>query len=183
MSVTTHTMTADDLAAMSPRIGRAELVKGELICMSPAGFEHGKLTTRLSWRIAQHVEETGLGVICAAETGFLLKRNPDTVRAPDIAFVAQSRLDLAGSVRSYWPGCPDLVAEIISPSDTFSEVEAKALEWLEAGCMVVWIVDPKQKHITEYRSSTEIRILTENDILTAPELLGDWSMGVEQLFQ
>ena len=182
MSVTSRIVTADELAAM-PGVGRVELIRGELIRMSPAGFEHGKLTARLSWRIARHVEELGLGVVCAAETGFLLQRNPDTVRAPDIAFVAQARLDLAGPFKTYLPGCPDLVAEIVSPSDSFSQVEAKAIEWLEAGCKLVWIVDPKQKHVTEYRSSTQIRILTESDILTAPELLGDWSLRVEQLFR
>jgi Uma2 family endonuclease len=77
MSVTSRVLTADELSAM-PDVGRAELIRGELIRMSPAGFEHGKLTARLSWRIAQHVEELGLGVVCAAETGFLLQRNPDT---------------------------------------------------------------------------------------------------------
>jgi len=155
---------------MSSTAGRVELVEGELIRTSPAGFEHGSITLRLTWRIARHVEENRLGIVCAAETGFLIDRNPDTVRAPDLAFVTQARIDEIGSVKGYWPGCPDLVAEVVSPSDTYSEVQAEALAWIEAGCHVVWIVDPKQKQVVEFRSETAIRIFTVKDRLVLPKV-------------
>ena len=106
MSVTIQPLTAEALLAMSSTLGRAELLDGELIRMSPAGFEHGSITLKLAWPIARHVEEHQLGIVCAAETGFLLKRNPDTVRAPDLAFVSQARVEQVGSVKGYWPGCP-----------------------------------------------------------------------------
>jgi len=183
MSVTTQPLTADALLAMSSTVGRSELLDGELIRMSPAGFEHGSITLKLAWPIARYVEEHQLGIVCAAETGFLLKRNPDTVRAPDLAFVSQARVDQVGSVKGYWPGCPDLVAEVISPHDTDSEVKAKSMAWIEAGCKVVWIVDPKQKQVKEFRSETSIRIFTVRDRLSASEVFGDWSIEVGKLFQ
>ena len=183
MSVTTHPLTADALLAMSSTVGRSELLDGELIRMSPAGFEHGSITLRLAWPIARYVEEHQLGIVCAAETGFLLKRNPDTVRAPDLAFVCRARVDHVGSVKGYWPGCPDLVAEVVSPHDIDSEVQAKALAWIEAGCRVVWIVDPNQKQVTEFRSETSIRIFTVKDRLLASDVFGDWSIEVGKLFR
>jgi len=85
--------------------------------------------------------------------------------------------------KGYWPGCPDLVAEVISPHDTDSEILAKALAWIEAGCKVVWIVDPKQKQVKEFRSETSIRIFTVRDRLSASEVFGDWSIEIGKLFQ
>ena len=183
MSVATQPLTAEALLAMSSTPGRAELLDGELIRMSPAGFEHGSITLKLAWPIARYVEEHQLGIVCAAETGFLLKRNPDTVRAPDLAFVSQARVDQVGPVKGYWPGCPDLVAEVVSPSDTYSEVQATALAWIEAGCRVVWIVDPKQRRVTEFSSPTLIRVFTVKDRLAASDIFGDWSIEVAKLFQ
>ncbi|MEJ7595353.1 MAG: Uma2 family endonuclease [Planctomycetaceae bacterium] len=153
MSVTTHPLTAEALFTISSTLGRAELIDGELVRMRPAGFEHGSITLKLVWPIARYVEEHQLGIVCAAETGFLLKRNPDTVRA------------------------------FVSPNDTSSEVQAKALAWIEAGCRVVWIVDPKLKHVTEFRSETLIRVFTVKDRLAASEIFGDWSIEVGKLFQ
>lgn len=183
MSVTTHPLTAKAMFAMASTLGRAELLEGELIRMSPAGFEHGSITLKLAWPIARYVEEHQLGIVCAAETGFLLKRNPDTVRAPDLAFVSQARVDHVGSVKGYWPGCPDVVAEVVSPNDTVSEVQATALAWIEAGCKLVWIVDPKQKHVTEFRSETSMRVFTVKDRLAASDVFGDWFIEVGKLFQ
>ena len=182
MSVVTTLITAEELFEMASRVGRSELIDGELIQLDLSGFEHGSLTTRLTWRIAQYVEEHGLGEVYAAKTGFVLRRNPDTVRAPDIAFVTRSRVKKVGPVKAFWPGCPDLAVEVVSPSDSFTEVEAKALAWIDGGCQVVWVVDPKQQNVTEYRSSTEIRILKGTDCLSAPDLLNDWSVEVAKLF-
>ena len=85
-------------------------------------------------------------------------------------------------MKGYWPGCPDLVAEVVSPSDAYSEVQAKALAWIDAGCQIVWIVDPKQKHVVELRSETAISVFTVKDHLAAPDLFGDWSIQVAALF-
>jgi len=175
-------MTAERLAALPEDGSRCELVEGELRMMSPAGNEHGRVTARLTWRVAQFVEEQKLGTIFAAETGFLLATNPDTVRAPDLAFVTRQRMDEVGPVAGFWPGAPDLVAEVVSSGDSFTQVEAKAKAWLDAGTSIVWIIDPRQEHVTVYKSSDEITVLDQAVTLDAPHRLPGWSVCVADLF-
>lgn len=161
---------------------RYELIRGELKTMSPAGNQHGRIAMRLGWRVAQFVESNRLGATYTAETGFLIQRDPDTVRAPDFAFVVQSRLDEVGEVAGFWPGAPDIAAEVISPGDSFSDVEQKSLQWLECGASVVWVVDPQQRHVTVYRAADDIVILDSEATLEAKALLPGWSMPVSDLF-
>src|SRR5258706_2691268 len=113
---------------------RYELVDGGLRGVSPAGQEHGRVAMNLGSRLAQFVRERALGVVFAAETGFLIRRQPDTVRAPDVAFVSSARQSAA---EGFFPGAPDLAVEVVSPSDSFVEVEEKVLEWLGAGSQAV----------------------------------------------
>jgi hypothetical protein len=84
--------------------------------MAPAGSMHGDAAMRLGWRLAHHVETNSLGVVFAAETGFKLSSNPDTVRAPDVAFIARERAERIGIPEGDWPGAPDLAVEVVSPS-------------------------------------------------------------------
>jgi Uma2 family endonuclease len=183
--MTTHLdlVTAEQLAGMSLAGQYCELIQGELRMMSPAGNEHGRITVRLTWRIAQHVEREELGVVFAAETGFLLHTDPDTVRAPDLAFVTKTRHEQTGKVEGYWPGAPDLAVEVVSPHDSFSEVEEKALAWLAAGACVVWIVDPRQKHVTVYRDRDDIVVLEAEVALSEPVLLPGWQVRVGEIFE
>jgi Uma2 family endonuclease len=174
--------TAEQLLALPDDGQRYELVDGELQVMSPAGNEHGRIALKLAWRVAKFVEQNRLGETFAAETGFLIGRNPDTVRAPDFAFITQKRIDEVGPVAGYWPGAPDLLAEVVSPGDSFSDVEAKALSWLVAGTKVVWVVDPRQRHVTVYRGASDISVVSADEILEATNLLPGWSVVVGDLF-
>lgn len=179
---TTAKVTAEELLHMPDDGFRYELVKGELIKAPPFGSEHGNLAMRLGWRLAQYVESRKLGRVYAAETGFHLSSNPDTVRAPDAAFVRQSRVAEAGTVAGFWPGAPDLAVEVISPSDTYSQVQEKALHWLNAGTLMVVVVDPRQQTITVYRSLTDIVILTTGDELEGKDVVPGWTLPVDELF-
>ena len=105
-------------------IGRCELIRGELRMMIPASFEHGRITMKLTGPILNHVGTHGLGAVVAAETGFLLAHDPDTVRAPDIAFVRGERLPELQ--RGFFPGAPDLAAEVLSPDDRTVTVHVPA---------------------------------------------------------
>ena len=112
MTIQTRHTTAEELLRMPDDGLRYELVRGELRRMTPAGNKHGYFTMNLSGPLHQHVKENGLGRVYTAETGFKLASNPDTVRAPDAAFVSQAHLDETGEVEGYWPGAPDLAVEV-----------------------------------------------------------------------
>lgn len=182
MTVSAQHMLAEELLNMPEDGFRYELVSGELKKMIPAGNEHGKITVKITWRLAQQVEANHLGTVYAAETGFLISRDPDTVRAPDVAFVSRSRLEEVGPVEGYWPGAPDLVVEVISPNDNYSEVEEKVFDWLEAGTRMVVVVNPRQHTATVYRSSTDIRVLKEGEVLDGADVVPEWQLKIAALF-
>ena len=179
---TTQKVTAEELLNMADDGYRYELVKGELVKMAPAGHGHGVLAMELSWRLAQHVSANSLGQVCTAETGFRIASNPDTVRAPDAAFIRRDRAEEIGQVEGYWPGAPDLAVEVISPSDRYTEVQAKVLDWLNAGTRMVVVVNPRDQTATVHRSLTDIVILTRNDILEGSDVVPGWTLPLEELF-
>jgi Uma2 family endonuclease len=182
MSTATELLTADELMRKRHDGYRYELVKGELIKEPPAGNILGKRAMRLGWRLARHVESNDLGVVFAAETGFRLATDPDTVRAPDVAFVTRTRIEEAGEFEGFWPGAPDLAIEVISPGDSYTEVEEKVQEYLNAEARAVWVVDPRRRTITVYRSLNEITILTENDELDGEDIIPGFSCRVAEVF-
>lgn len=183
MTALTQAMTADQLLKLPRDEGRCELVKGELIRMSPASARHGQITGCLHSALHAHVAARGLGVVCAAETGFLLARDPDTVRGPDVSFVARERIPAGGVPEGYWPFAPDLAAEVISPGDTVEQVESKVQEYLAAGTRAVWVVHPKTQSVTVYRSLAEIRVVTGGEFLDGGEVVPGFRIRVSQLFE
>ncbi len=136
---------------------RHELIRGELRTVTPAGHPHGRIAMRFAWPLAQYVEERRLGAVYAAETGFLLASDPDTVRAPDVAFVRRERVAEVGETGGYLPGAPDLAVEVISPGDTYTGVEGKVTEWLQAGARMVIVVDPPNRAVKVHCGPTVSR--------------------------
>jgi len=179
---TAQKVTAEELLQMPDDGLRYELVKGELVKMAPAGHGHGVLAMEIGWRLAQHVATHSLGQVCAAETGFRIASNPDTVRAPDVVFISQGRVEGVGLVDGYWPGAPDLAVEVISPTDIYTAVQAKVLDWLDAGTLMVAVVNPRQQTVTVYRSRTDINILTVNDIMDGQDVVSGWTLAIQDLF-
>lgn len=182
MSATTQLMTAEELIMLPRGQKRYELVKGELIEMSPAGHKHGRIVVNLTVPLGSYVKAHNLGVVYGAETGFKLAVNPDTVRAPDVAFVSGEQVARVGDPEGYWPGAPDLAVEILSPGDRVSEVEQKVKEYVEAGARLIWVVSQKLRHVTVYRSLTDIRVLTEKDALDGEDVIPGFSLDVTEIF-
>ena len=125
-----------------------------------------------------HSRETGAGVTFAAETGFLLSRDPDTVRAPDATFVAFERAEAVGRTERDRPGPPDFVAEVISPGDTFAEVEAKTLDWLASGTKLVLVMDPARRTATTYRGPEDVQVHTEDTLLDLGDAVPGWRVAL-----
>jgi Uma2 family endonuclease len=175
-------ITAEDLFHMPDNGCRYELVKGELIRMAPAGARHGEIASRLDRRLGGYVEAQGLGVVCATDTGFRLAQNPDTVRAPDVSFVARERIPAEGVPEQYWPFAPDLAVEVVSPSDSFDEVAAKVSDYLAAGTRLVWIVHPRTRTVMIYRATGEVRLLQPQEELSGEDVIPGFSCRVEELF-
>lgn len=182
MSATIQPVTADELLRMPDDGFRYELLKGELRKMSPAGNKHGRAASRITGSLDPYVVINGLGAVYAAETGFKISSDPDTVRAPDVAFVSQAKLDEIGEMEGFLPCAPDLVVEVISPSDSFSEVEDKVFDWLAAGSKMVVVVKASKRSVTVYRSATDVIVLKENDILDGGDVVPGWSMAIKDIF-
>jgi Uma2 family endonuclease len=177
-------MTAEELIRLSTGMGkRYELVKGVLITMSPAGFEHGDITGELGSRLRAYVRARRLGTVPAAETGYRLRINPDTVRAPDVSFVSKVRVDEAGKTKGYFPGAPDLAVEVVSPDDTAVEVKTKVNEYFEAGAKSVWIIYPETREVVVFRSARESVALSEQDTLDGGDLIPGFTCRVAELFE
>ena len=182
MSTTLQQVTADELFAMPDDGFRYELVKGELRKMSPAGSEHGAIIVKITIRLGQHVEATGLGVCFGAETGFKIASDPDTVRAPDVAFVSRGRVPESGIPKKFWPGAPDLAVEVLSPGDTAEEVEEKVEDWLSAGARAVWVVSPKRRGVSVYRSMTDVTRLSESGEIDGGDVVPGFRCKVSEIF-
>ena len=179
MATTEQITTAAQLLEASG-LGRCELVRGEMIMMSPAGSEHGSVIVNITVALATFVKQHRLGHVFSADTGFQIARDPDTVRAPDVAFVLRERI--AGEIpKGFFPGPPDLAVEVVSPSDRASEVLAKVQDWLEAGCTAVWVVDPHTRRVSVYRGR-EAAVLKEADALAGGDLLPGFSLPVAEIF-
>lgn len=183
MSLTvTKRVSANELLAMPDDGYRYELVKGELVRFSHAECDQGRFTMNLAAPLHAHVKANRLGVVCAAETGFVLARDPDTVRAPDISFVGRAKYEKAGPSPKFWDGAPDLAVEVLSPSDSVPKVKDKVAHWIEAGAQQVWIVSPKDRTVSVYRSLTEVEVLTENDQLSGGELVPGFEILIAEIF-
>jgi len=175
-------VTADELLDISARDeNRYELIQGKVRKMAPAGDEHGFMTSSLNARIHIYAEDKVLGYVFAAETGFLLERNPDLVRAPDVGFVRSERVKgrLGGK---YFPGAPDLAVEVVSPNDRADEVQDKVQDWLSHGTQLVWVVEPKTRTVTVYRPDGTANVLQATDTLDGEDVLPGFRFPLEKLW-
>ena len=184
MATTQGTITAEELAELSTRDDdrRHELIRGELIAMAPAKPRHGRIVGRITSPLGEHVRTHGLGEIFGAETGFLLAREPDTVRAPDVAFVRRERVEEVGDTDDWWPGAPDLAVEVLSPEDRYSTVREKVGLWLRASARLVLVVDPRRRIIEIHQPNEPPTELTLADTISGGDVVPGWSLPVAQIF-
>ena len=162
-------------------LGPCELVEGRIKKMSPTGWKHGSLEARLSRCLSEFVSERALGEVLTGEVGIYTRRDPDTVRGADVLFISSQRLEQAHP-EGFLDIAPELVVEIMSPSNTWEEVRRKIEEYFGMGVECVWIVEPANRVVLVYRSATEMRKLTEGDVLEGRGKLQGFSLPISTLF-
>ena len=173
-------VTGEELYEMGD-IGRCELVEGKVVRMSPVKPGHGRFEFRLAKHISDFVEANDLGEVMVGEVGVYVRREPDTVHGADILYISHERLERA-TPDSFLDVAPELVVEIMSPSDRWNEVKRKLREYLSAGVNVVWVVEPDERVISVYRSPTDIQEFTTQDDLVAADILPGFSLPLADLF-
>ncbi len=172
-------LRAEDLYDLPDDGRRYELVRGELRSMPPAGFRHGLVCTNVIASLGTFVTEHGLGAVVSNDTGFILERDPDTLRGPDIAFVALDRLP---EDQSGFPElAPDLVVEVVSPNDRIQDVIEKARQYLDAGVRLVWVVDPRSRTATVHRPDGGT-VLIGDAALDGEDVLPGFRLPLPELF-
>jgi Uma2 family endonuclease len=174
-------MTADELLNLHLPNKRTELVRGMLVVREPAGHTHGRIAMNLGAELTVFAKRTGAGAVFAAETGFTLARNPDTVRAPDVAFIARDRLPPAHA-RGFAEMAPDLAVEVLSPDDRPGEVLAKVADWLAAGTRLVWVVDPWRRLARVYREDGSETLITADAALDGEGVLPGLTCRLASIF-
>jgi len=179
----THRTVAEDLYDL--RDGeRVELIRGELRRTPLASFERGDTVMSIGAQIAAFVRQQQLGKTLAAETGFIIARNPDTLLAPDVAFVRSDRLPRSGSRRHFAELAPDLVVEVISPSDSVANVTTMVMLWLDAGVRAVWVAEPSEQTVTTYAPDGTARVLraSAGDVLDGGDVLPGFRLPLADIF-
>jgi Uma2 family endonuclease len=175
-------VTAEQLLRMPEDGCRYELVAGEVRKMTPSGWEHGDVESCLDEMLRRHVRAHRLGRVFVGDPGFLLARDPDTVLAPDIAFIRRERIPAQLPKGAFWPGPPTLAVEVASPNDTLREIDEKAHAWLDAGTQLVWVVNPAWRTVTVYCPTTDPKTLTEDDDLDGEGVVPGFRCRVADLF-
>jgi Uma2 family endonuclease len=187
MRTTTRPVTAGELLLMPHRDEhgndcRLELIRGEVKRMSPTGGTRGILCIELAMALGGFVKAHGLGRVFPPETGFVVEHDPDSVLGVDVAFVSEARMRRVGDLDKFLPLAPDLAVEVLSPSNTVSELDEKVALYSAAGSRQVWIVNPKRRTGAVYSSPPDVRIFGEPDALDGGDVLPGFSLRLSELF-
>jgi len=174
-------ITAEELLHLHLPDKQVELVRGRLVVREPPGFRHGVVALTIANRIAEFVRVNKLGVVVAAETGFKLFSDPDTVRAADAAFIRRERIPDPQPL-GYADLAPDLVVEVLSPSDRAGEILNKTGDWLSAGSRLVWVIDPSRRNARVNRADGSESLLAEHDVLTGEDVLPGFSCSLAEVW-
>ena len=174
-------MTAEELLVLQLPNMRSELINGRMRVRESASLDHGRMALAIGAHLYVWVAAHGGGVTVGAETGFTLRRNPDTVRAPDAAFISSARLP-RGDVKGYAELTPDLIVEVLSPSDRAGEVRAKVADWLSAGARLVWVIDAERARADVYRADGTSDRIAVSGALAGEDILPGLTLPLRPLF-
>ena len=174
-------ITAEELLLMPDDGMQRELIRGVLTEDMPPGDEHGVVEARISWLLTNYSDENDYGEVCVGDSGFVLERNPDTVRGPDVAWVSPVRLPQP--VVGYAELAPDLVVEVKSPGDSNRAMADRAMMWLSHGTRLALVADPRQVTLTVYRPGQPPQVLSEFDTFDGDDVLPGFTAPVWSFFR
>ncbi len=180
MTVTAKKVWTDEELMRIKHEGKVELVDGEVILMTPAGLEKGRINARLTVRLGSYILRHKLGEIFDAQTGF---RPHENMRAPDISFVRKERLPEGALPKGFGYFAPDLVVEVFGPNESFSDYEDKVAEYLSWGVRLIWLVDPNMRTVTVVRSNGERQVLGEKEVLSGEDVVPGFKIRVKKIFE
>lgn len=176
--------TAEQLAELPTGTGkRYELMSGELIEMSPSGGEHGEFVFDIGYFLKDYLLKNKVGRLTGAESGFYITRNPDTVRAPDLAFIPHERLPEGKLPKGYMDIVPALVIEVISPHDKAVDIEEKTRLWLQFGVTQVWNVYPDGQRVLVHTQDGLVKLYQGEESVPGGELLPDFTLKLSDIFK
>jgi Uma2 family endonuclease len=182
MATTVELLTAEEYATL-PDTGRAtELVRGKIVTMNVPAPMHGYICSNVVALLRAHTDPRNLGRVMSNDSGVVTRRDPDTVRGADVSYYSFDRLPRGPFSNRYLSVVPELVVEVLSPDDRWSDVHAKTAEYLEAGVVVVCVIDPGTESVQLYYANQPPRTLSKDDDVTLPEVLGDFRSPVAKLF-
>lgn len=180
-ATTTELITGEELLAMG-EMGRCELVEGEIVMLSPTGSRHGSVELNFGEALRAFVRPRKLGLVKVGEVGIYTRRNPDTVRGADALFISNERAAKLSS-SAYLDVAPDLVVEVLSPDDRWTEMTKKLREYFAIGVRLVWVADPDSRTVSAYRSPTDVREFSASDALPGDDVLPGFSVAVASVFE
>ncbi len=176
-------MTAEEFWRLPGGDGRSELVYGRVVEMPPPGPDHSRHDRRVTLPLAQYVEQHGLGEVFP-NCGFILRRNPDLVRAPDSAFVSNDRMQASPPPdQGYWPVAPELAVEVVSPNDTAEDVLEKVQEYLAADVRLVWVIYPRRRQVYVYAPGRPPQVLSGASALEGEDVVPGFTLPLEHLWK
>lgn len=179
LATVTKLLTAEEFFIL-PSSRWSELIDGVVVEMSPPGGEHGERQSNVIG-LLRRAQAAGVGK-ALGEVGFVIRRNPDAVRAPDAAFIRKERIPPSGMPQGYWMGAPDLAVEIVSPNDRPGEIQTKIREWIEAGAHQVWVLYGESRTVQVVRSLQDRVTLSADDLLEGGDAVPGFFCGVSELF-
>lgn len=181
MAIDTKLMTAEEFGRLEPDEGLVELVRGEIAHMPPPGHRHGRLIARVLSQLFAKIESTALGVVVSG-SGIVLERNPDSVLAPDIAVFLGPTVPPIEDDQRYVERAPDLVVEVVSPSDLAASVNSKVNIYLESGVRMVIVVWPDERMVSVSTPDRLTKTLSAHESIDLGELISGESLAVSKLF-
>jgi Uma2 family endonuclease len=181
-SVLHQLLTAQDFWQLPDAAMRRELVHGEVRETMPPGGQHGAIAVMLAMLLRIWTKRSSGGYV-GVEAGYILARDPDTVRGPDVSYVRAERIPSTGVPEGFWDLAPDLAVEVVSPSETAEEVREKVRDFLQAGTPLVWTIYPHTHEVIVHTPDGLARTFSPNDTLVFPDTLGDFSCTVAELFE